>query len=71
MSTLAQLPTHPDALSYKVAYIVQLLLNKDRRIGLLLYNMLFKCLSRFTDDKHLNGNVFEHRAKQARKLHGG
>ena len=22
--------------------------------------MLFKCLSRFTDDKHLNGNVFEH-----------
>ena len=60
MSTLAQLPTHPDALSYKVAYIVQLLLNKDRRIGLLLYNMLFKCLSRFTDDKHLNGNVFEH-----------
>ena len=40
--------------------IVQLLLNKDRRIGLLLYNMLFKCLSRFTDDKHLNGNVFEH-----------
>ena len=40
--------------------IVQLLLDKDRRIGLLLYNMLFKCLSCFPDDKHLNGNIFEH-----------
>ncbi len=40
--------------------IVQLLLDKDRRIRLLIYNIFFKCLSCFTNDKHFNGNIFEH-----------
>ena len=40
--------------------IVQLLLNKDWRIRLPLYNIFLKCLSCFPDNKHLNGNIFEH-----------